>query len=414
MIDNYKIINNCKICNTITKSILDLGYHPLANNYKKDKFIKDDKYQLNLHLCNNCYHLQLNTIVNPSKLFSNYLYISGISKTMNDYFDYFSLLTLKKFENNKIIKVLDIACNDCSQLDFFKKNCSIPIITVGVDPAINIYQKITSKKDHDVYCDFFSEEVANKLKEKYEYFDIIIAQNVFAHIDYPHHFLELTKSLMIDNTDLYIQTSQKNMIIENQFDTIYHEHLSFFNINSMKLLCEMNNLFLNNVNENEVHGFSYIFKINKIKDDNTNINDELNKEKYLYDLKTYDDYKNNCINYKNKLLEKLKNYKNNNFSIIAFGSTAKSMTIINYCDINDNLIDYIIDENELKQNLYTPVSNIQILPIDKLNDINNNTLILITAWNFYEEIKNKIIKKIEKNNKIILLNINNLVDEEIS
>lgn len=411
--------DNCKICNNKTTSILDLGKQPLANNYKKDLKQIDNLYNLNLHLCPNCFHLQLNTIVKPSFLFENYLYISGTTKTLNDYFDFFSKKTLDNYINKnncKSIKILEIACNDGSQLDYYKKNSKIPIITVGVDPAINIYKKFSSKKDHDIYCDYFSKEIVNKLKDKYEYFDIIIAQNVMAHINYPHQFLEFAKELMNDSTDLYIQTSQKNMILENQFDTIYHEHLSFFNIKSMKLLCELNNLRLNYIYENPIHGVSYIFKININTTDNTNVDVELNKEidNKLYELTTYDKYNNNCIAYKHNLFNKLKTYKDNNYSIIAFGSTAKSMTIFNYCEINNSMVDYIIDENDLKTFLYTPLSNIQILPIDKLNDISKNTLIIITAWNFYEEVKRKIIDKIMiNNNKIVLLHINTLCEEVI-
>lgn len=422
-LNGYSKTNNCKICNNKTMSILDLGKQPLANNYKININHKDDLYNLDLHLCNNCFHLQLNTIIEPRSLFENYLYISGTSRTLNDYFDYFAKKTLESYINKyncKSIKVLEIACNDGSQLDFYKKNCDIPIITVGVDPAINIYKQFSSKKEHDIYCDYFSKDVINKLKQKYEYFDIIIAQNVVAHINYPHQFLQFAKELMTNRTDLYIQTSQKNMILENQFDTVYHEHLSFFTIKSMKLLCELNNLYLNYIDENLIHGVSYIFKINKsLEIHNNNIDLEFEKEKNngLYDLITYKKYYNNCIAYKYKLINKLNNYKNDNYSIIAFGSTAKSMTIFNYCEINNSIIDYIIDENKLKTYLYTPLSNIQILPIDKLNDISKNTLIIITAWNFYEEVKRKIIDKImnnnDNNNKIVLLHINTLCEEII-
>lgn len=415
----FKKTNNCKICNHITESILDLGMQPLANNYKISHQNNDELYELNLHICSNCFHQQLNTIIEPTKLFSNYLYISGTSKTLNDYFDFFSEKTLNSYiakYNPKSIKVLEIACNDGSQLDFYKKNSPIPIITVGVDPALNIYNEISSKKDHDIYCDFFSNDVVLKLKEKYGYFDIIIAQNVFAHINYPHDFLKFTKELMHDNSDLYIQTSQKNMILENQFDTIYHEHLSFFNTNSMKLLCELNDLVLNNVSENPIHGVSYIFKINKNSNDDSNVILILNleKEKGLYNLDTYYKYNSNCVGFKNKLNSKLEYYKSNNYSIIAFGCTAKSMTIFNYCNINSSIINYMIDENQLKHNLYTPLSNIQIFPIDKLNEIDNDTVIIITAWNFYDEIKKKIKDfNLNKKNKIILLHINTLVDEII-
>jgi 2-polyprenyl-3-methyl-5-hydroxy-6-metoxy-1,4-benzoquinol methylase len=322
------------------------------------------------------------------------------------------------------IKVLDIACNDGSQLDAFRtfintRYPNINIITVGVDPAENIYNQISSKKaEHDIYCDFFSQNTVNILKNKYDNFDIIIAQNVFAHIDYPKEFLNFAKQLMDDNSILYIQTSQKNMILENQFDTVYHEHLSFFNSNSMNILCQQNNLVLNNVNESYIHGISYIFEITKYIDTHSNTNDVLQYEKDigLYSKETYNNYRLKCLKYRNDFTNKIIEYKLQHKNVIAFGSTAKSMTVFNFCKLNSNFIDYMIDENPLKQNLYTPGSNIIVHDINILKELQDNTVILITAWNFYYEIKHKIINKLKEydiKTPVTLLNINSLEEEQI-
>jgi nucleoside-diphosphate-sugar epimerase/2-polyprenyl-3-methyl-5-hydroxy-6-metoxy-1,4-benzoquinol methylase len=423
--NEYKYTNDCKVCGEKTESLFDLNMQPLANNYITDLELKlkiEKKYPLHLHMCNKCYHLQLNCIVRPENLFNNYLYLSGTSRTLVNYFKEFAEKVLLETNKKGIIKILEIACNDCSLLDeFYKYNSEeLKIITVGVDPARNIYENISSnKKEHDVYCNFFNEKIIEQLKNKYQTFDIIIAQNVIAHIDYPNLFLSYVKELMDDNTNVYIQTSQKNMILENQFDTIYHEHLSFFNTNSMNIIVKNNDLILNNVYENEIHGTSYIFKINKHKNDNSNFNEILEKEEKLglYDKKTYDNYTLKCVQYKNNLLNKIIDYKLNDFQIIAFGSTAKSMTVFNYCNITNKYIDFIIDENELKQDLYTPGSNIIVCSINELKRINQNCIILITAWNFYEEIKTKIIvvlKEFNISSNVTLLNINSLDEEKIS
>jgi 2-polyprenyl-3-methyl-5-hydroxy-6-metoxy-1,4-benzoquinol methylase len=425
--DNYKLTDKCLICKNNLNLLLDLGNHPLANNYLKSENEEEQKFPLQLCLCNYCFNSQINCFVNPEKLFENYLYVSGTTKTMLDYFNNFAKKSLFSFiDENEIkkgdIKILEIACNDGSQLDAISNlnvSSDIKIITVGVDPAINIYNNITSnKKNHDIYCEFFNTKTVSKLRDKYGTFDIIIAQNVFAHINYPHEFLTMIKELMNDNTRLYIQTSQKNMILENQFDTIYHEHINFFNTNSMKILCELNKLFLNNIEEAEVHGNSYIFIISKQKSKNSNLNEVLEEEKNkgLYSLETYDLYKNNCNKYKKDFLEKIDKFKNENKKIIAIGSSAKSMTIFNYCNINNNHIDYIIDENPLKQSLITPGSHIKVFPLEELKNINKNTIIIITAWNFYEEIKEKILKTIQQYNisyNISLLNLNTLIEENI-
>jgi 2-polyprenyl-3-methyl-5-hydroxy-6-metoxy-1,4-benzoquinol methylase len=422
---DFETIYNCIVCNEPIQTILDLGCQPLANNYLADYNQKEDKYPLQLCLCKCCYHLQLNCIVKPEKLFEHYVYTSGTSQTMLSYFDEFatksltSFISKRKIVNNRI-KVLEIACNDGSQLDAFVKSMKaidseINVTCVGVDPAKNIYNEISSKKSHDIYCEFFTQETVRKLQSKYGTFDIIVAQNVFAHVSYPHQFLQYLSQMMHDGTQLYIQTSQKNMILENQFDTVYHEHISFFNANSMKKLCEANGLILNNIDEHSVHGTSYIFNISLTKDPHANINEVWDKEQMegLYSLDTYEKYKALCIEYKRHFCEKL----NGKTNVMAFGSTAKSMTILNYCDVSSEQISVVIDENPLKQNLYTPGSHIRVGGISELQTINCDTAIIITAWNFYDEIKNKICDKLieyDISAKVTLLNLDTLEEEIVN
>jgi nucleoside-diphosphate-sugar epimerase/2-polyprenyl-3-methyl-5-hydroxy-6-metoxy-1,4-benzoquinol methylase len=423
---DYKIITKCRVCNNTTNSLLDLGIQPLANSYTKYHNTLDynqshinieDKYPLHLHYCKECFHVQLNCIVNPEKLFKNYVYISGTSKTLKDYFKEFAKQCILD-SNKKCIKVLDIACNDGSQLDAFNE-LDNDIITVGVDPAVNIYNDISShKKEHDIYCDFFNENIAKTLKGKYDKFDIIIAQNVFAHTDDIYKFLELCKEVMDKNTTLYIQTSQKNMIINNQFDTAYAEHLSFFNANSMNVLCKNNDLYLNNVFENEIHGTSYIFEISKIDKEASNTSDVILNELLsgLYSKNTYVNYPLKCLRYKNNLQNKLIDYKLSGKNIIGYGSTAKGQVCLNFANIDNNIIDYIIDENQLKQNLFTPGGNILISDFTALKTINKNTVIVIIAWNFYNEILQKIKNKLHEfkiDFPVEILNMDNLQSEII-
>lgn len=423
---DYELIENCRICNNKTTSLLDMGHQPLANSYTKyhntldfnDYHINvENTYPLHLHYCKNCFHTQLNCVVSPQVLFNEYVYLSGTSNTLLEYFKMFSLSSILRWEDKNItsnihsfdkIKILDIACNDASQLDAYKTFFNDPditsdleIVTVGVDPCKNIYNDITSKKnDHDIYCSFWDNETSDKLQQKYETFDIIIAQNVFAHVNDVRNFLQNTRKVMNDNSILYIQTSQKDMILENKCDTAYHEHLSFFNAYSMNYLCENNNLYLNNVFEHPIHGTSYIFEISKNQINNSNTENEINKESLngVYSDSTYQNYGLKCIKYKNNLYNKLIDYKLSGKNIIGFGSTAKGQVILNFTQINNNIIDFIIDENKNKQHLFTPGSNILVTDINILKNINQNTIILIMAWNFEEEIIKKIKIKLKEFN----------------
>jgi 2-polyprenyl-3-methyl-5-hydroxy-6-metoxy-1,4-benzoquinol methylase len=171
---SYKKLLQCLCCgddNLIT--VLDLKNQPLANSYVKDKADVEEYFPLALNYCNTCTHLQLTHAVDPDLLFKNYLYVSGTTKTLRDYFDYFVGVTEKYFEKGQLA-VLDIACNDGSQLDSYKKSNHT---TYGIDPATNLYE--LSSKNHTVVCDYFTEESVSKLNAK---FDVIVAQNVFAHL----------------------------------------------------------------------------------------------------------------------------------------------------------------------------------------------------------------------------------------
>lgn len=421
--DEYTLIERCRVCDTKTSSLLDLHSQPLANNYTK--FSKkldynplhvniENEYPLHLHYCPNCFHVQLNCVVSPEILFKDYIYVSGTSKTLREYFDCFALNSILRWgEYSEVtegtidtIKVLDIATNDASQLDAYtklSKSSGINITTIGVDPAENIYKNISSKKtEHDLYCEFFGKNTVNKLEKKYgkAQFDIIVAQNVFAHTHNVNEFLTCAKELLSEKGIIFIQTSQKDLIINNEFDSCYAEHLSFFNTNSMKLLCQKNGLILNNVMEDSIHGRSYIFEITQKMFKNSNVIDTLMKEMEsgLYDKSTYINYPLKCLKYKNELHNKLIDYKLSGKNIIGFGSTAKVQVCLNFVKIDNDIIDYIIDENKLKQNLFTPGSNILITDITSLKTINKDTVILITAWNFYKEILEKIQLKLKEYN----------------
>lgn len=378
--NDYKEVKKCRCCNSKVFTILNLNDQPLANSYHKiDDELKD--FPLKLNLCKKCFHLQLSIVVNPDLMFKNYLYVSGTTYTLKEYFDFFSRFTIERFKNyfnQNPSKVLDIACNDGTQLNFYKKR---GLKTYGIDPAENLFH--ISSKEHKIICDYFP---SNKIKNK---FNLIIAQNVFAHTDTINTFLDGAKKLLAKNGILYIQTSQANMIKNNEFDTIYHEHLSFFNSLSMKTIVEKHKLNLNNVYKFDIHGTSYVFEISNIKHDN-NLDSILKLEKSsgLYNLKTYEKFSKNAIFITKKLQKEILKYKNLGYKIIGYGAAAKGMTLINFAKIN---MDYIIDDNILKHNLYTPGMNIPIKDIGIINSSNFNKILFVPlAWNFYKEIYKKI------------------------
>lgn len=393
MIKSYTEINNCLCCNLPNQLLLDLGYQPLANNFH-EKNISCDNYPLRLMLCKNCYHCQLSHIIDPSILFKNYKYVSGTSQTGLDFFKE-NAEFIVKYKNHPNGKVLDIACNDGSQLNYFKE---FGWNTYGVDPAENICP-IAESKGHTIICDYWNITSASKLP----IMNVITAQNVFAHTQFIDEFLQNCKLVMDCDTSLFIQTSQKDMIKNGEFDTIYHEHISFFNTKSMKILTERNGLVLNRVLEHNIHGKSYIFEI-KLNKDNTiyNVDKYLDDEEKLglYSNPIYEHFSSNAFTIINNLKNKIEKYKNDYYKCIGFGAAAKGQTILCVGNIN---LDYIIDENPMKIGEYSPKLDIPIVSLDHfMNDENNNFLIVILAWNFAKEIKEKI-SKIKGNKKIVVI-----------
>ena len=390
---DYKLLDRCLCCDSKNiDMLLNLNEQPLANSYhEEDEVLKS--YPLAVNLCNECYHIQLTHAVNPDLLFKDYLYVSGTTQTLKDNMKWFVEYVQKDTSYTKGNSVLDIACNDGTQLDYFRE---AGFDTYGIDPAENLYE--LSSKNHSVVCDYFnSDTIGNKV------FDVIVAQNVFAHNSNPKDFLDSCEKIMHDESVLYIQTSQAEMVMNNQFDTIYHEHVSFFNVNSMNQLVKRTNLNLVDVTKTPVHGTSYLFKITKNKISELGLLNHLEEEKAqgLYDEKTYELYKKNVINIVYNFRDFIDKFKIAGYSLVGYGAAAKGMTFLNLADVK---LDCIIDDNELKQHLYTPGTNIVIKPNGFLKQYKENDKLLFIplAWNFYDEIRKRILKTRDNKNDVFL------------
>ena len=387
----YKSLDYCRVCKCKELlPILNLNSHPPPNRLN-DKMWKFINFKLILNCCLKCWHCQLNGVVNPLIMYSNYPYLSGTSQTMNDYFSYFVNIILNGTFTKKFLKkykVLDIGCNDGALLDKFKKK---GFYTYGVDPANNL-----QNENHKYYHGFFNSDAVEYFNTT---FDIITAFNVFGHVDSIYDFMKNLELISHNDTQIFIQTSQCNMIINNEFDTIYHEHLSFFNLNSMLKVCENSNFYLKDCKIVDVHGKSYLFCLKK---KSLNGNDTINssviaqfqkevKYKY-YNIDTYFDYSKNILVWKNNLIDIL--LSNNNNRIIGVGASAKGITILNFLNEdfkNYNIkIEYLIDENPLKIGKTIDSIDMKIESFDYIREM-DNVLYILFAWNFKTELIDKIL-----------------------
>ena len=394
-IKDAKELKECLCCGSERlKLVLDLNEQPLANSFKKTAEEDEPFFPLKLNICEECTHLQLSHAVNPDLLFKNYLYVSGTSQTLRDYFDWFAKETLNYFSEPPKT-VLDIACNDGSQLNSFK---ALGLKTYGVDPAENLHP--LSNANHEVVCDYFKEKYVYHYKMKQ--LDIITAQNVFAHNDYPLDFLQQCKEIMHDGSFLFIQTSQADMIKNNEFDTIYHEHLSFFNASSMKALANRAGLNLIDIRKTPIHGNSYMFVFSKVAGDTSKVDAVLAEERALglQDMNTYLAYADRASTIVEDLKQMIMHYRSLDYLIVGYGAAAKGNTLLNFGEIH---LDYIIDDNPLKQGLYSPGMSTPVVPISKLDDYAATKVAFVPlAWNFFTEIRKNIKNKRDQEGDVFI------------
>jgi SAM-dependent methyltransferase len=381
---NCKELKECVACGSDDLEItLDLGDQPLANNYLENPNNQEEAYPLAVNRCKKCNHLQLTHVVDPEIIYKNYSYVSGTSQTYLEYMDWFARWC-REYSDCYYGHVLDIGCNDGSQLDAFAQ---IGFNTHGVDPAENLY-KTSSKKGHKVVCGFWDKHSIKELKQNE--FDIVVSQNAFAHIPDPLKYLHLLEPLMKDGGLFFIQTSQANMVLNGEFDTIYHEHISFYCIQSMRELARRAGWNLIDAIKTPIHGTSYVFVLSPNFKQPKHIKNLIAMESKLQDSKTYENWALEVETIKDNLIQTCEEYKKLGYRLIGYGAAAKGMTLLNYTHIP---LECIIDDNPLKQGKYAPGSKIPIVSSEFLTTQlgqKDNVLFVPLAWNFFKEIRKKI------------------------
>jgi 2-polyprenyl-3-methyl-5-hydroxy-6-metoxy-1,4-benzoquinol methylase len=396
---------HCRVCNNpLPNPIIDLGNQPLANAYiKKEDLDKEEPLiPLQLAICSVCDLAQLTYVVKPELMFSNYLYVSGTTSTLKAHWkDLINDITNDLwYIKNGNLKVLDIACNDGSLLKVFQESIDkkIKLDLWGVDPAENLH-KLSSVNvpDAKIICGYWGTEHVRKAIPK-KYFDVITACNVFAHVDYVHSFLCDAIDSLATTGSIYIEMPYfSNTIEEFQFDQIYLEHLSYFSLNQMVALAHQVGLEVVDATLHAIHGGSMVYRLVRKKEANL-LSDMLYNEARLAGA-----FKQECeskIDGKlNKFASKLKLLKYNltdlvyedkqlGNKVIGYGASAKGNTILNYCD--ELAVDYIVDDNSMKVGLYTPGRHVEIKPVSYLAEEEGPLTIVLFAWNFKEEIIEKI------------------------
>jgi predicted TPR repeat methyltransferase len=394
----------CIVCgNSNILTVLNLGKSPLANNLIpfRDINIKEKKYPLVMGQCKNCNHVQLKYFVEPKLMFDNYLYVSSASSTLQKHLHSIPKIINKIKRINKNDLVIDIGSNDGSLLKGYKK---FKTICIGIEPAINLskfYKNTNIKK----YNNYFDTALANKILKQYGKAKVITATNVFPHIPNLTEFCKALKILIHDKGIFVFEAHYLlNLLKDVAFDTIYHEHVSYWSINAAQNLFKKFGLEIFkadrlNIHHGQIRCWVALQGSQRI-DKKLNKQISFEKKKGKIDWIGLNKFKRQVEKNKARILELIVKQKKQGKLMVGYGAPAKASTLLTYLKLSKNEIPFIVDKNPLKQNCFIPGSRIPIYPVSEIYKKKPHFLINF-AWNFLDEIIKQNKNFLKSGGKII-------------
>ncbi len=388
----------------IPDPFLDLGQMPLANDYvdPRGKPQRRHSYKLRVAYCPECHLVQIIDIVDPRELFTNYLYFSSTSNAFVDHSAEMARTLTDRLGLGAQSLVMEIASNDGYLLQFFKQ-MGIPVI--GIEPAKNI-AKVASDRGIPTLAVFFGPDTVDLIVAKTGQADVIIGNNVLAHVPAINDFLaSVNRCLKPGGSAAFEFPYLKDLIEHVEFDTIYHEHVFYYSLSAINILASRAGLTLFDAQKVDVHGGSLRIFLGKSTQHSvsSNVATMLAEEK-RYGLTAgalYDQFGKRVQELRNNLLECLQKLKNEGNTIAAYGAAAKGNTLLNYAGIGKGTIDFVVDKSVHKQGLLLPGTGIPIMHPDELLR-RKPDYSLILAWNFAKEIIKEQEKYLAQGGKFII------------
>lgn len=381
---------SCRLCGRRDlREILEFGLTPLANSYLTYDSLHapEPRFPLTLAFCPNCSLVQLRETVAPKALFRDYLYFSSFSKTTVDHCRELAKHLVRQYDLGKRSLVVEVASNDGYLLRHFKEE-GVPVL--GVEPAANI-AAVARANGIPTICDFFNEDLAKKLVNQGFAPDVVIANNVIAHVPNINGFVRGLKEIVKDGGVVVVEIPYLRDIIEKaEFDMVYHEHLCYYSVKALERLFGANGLQVLRVEHLPIQGGS--IRITATKRIGSTVADGslqrfLSSEERagLYKFDTYLDFRRRVERVKNNLHLLLAKLKAEGGTIAAYGAAAKATTFLHYLGIGSETIDFVVDRNIYKQGRFMPGNHIPIYDPSALVD-RMPTYTLILAWNFSNEV----------------------------
>jgi len=386
---------DCRFCGTrLRHSFVDLGLSPLCEKYVHAAELNEAEifYPLHAFVCHSCFLVQVGEYASPAEIFSDYHYLSSCSSSWLQHCENYAAAITSRLNLDEHSAVVELASNDGYLLQYFAGR-GIP--AYGVEPAENV-AKIARQRGLDTVTSFFGEETAKRLLTERGPSDLIIGNNVLAHVPDINDFVTgMSVLLAADGTITMEFPHLMRLVEENQFDTIYHEHFSYLSFSTAEKIFAAHELTIYDVEELPTHGGSLrIFASHTASDRHaTQPGVEALRRKELdaglHELAYYAGFSEKVERIRLDLLRFLIYARNEGKTVAAYGAPGKGNTLLNYCGIRSDLVQFTVDRNPLKQGAFLPGTRIPVLAPEHIERVKPN-FVLILPWNLKAEIMQQL------------------------
>jgi SAM-dependent methyltransferase len=381
----------CRLCDEpLRRTFVDLGPQPLAEAYVSHEALDEPEvfYPLRVFVCESCFLVQLPVFASPDAIFREYPYFSSYSESWLDHARRYVDQMIERFGYGSDTNVVEVASNDGYLLQFFKRR---GIGVLGVDPARNV-AAVAEQRGIPTVPEFFGRELAQQLRTDGRRADLIVGNNVLAHVPDVHDFVEGVRILVKPDGLVTMEFPHLLRLVEgNQLDTIYHEHFSYLSLHAVERLFAEHGLALFDVEEIPTHGGSlriFACPADAVRERLTDRVDALRArelETGVTTLAFYETFEERAQAVKRGLLTFLVQAKERGETVVGYGAAAKGSTLLNYCGVRSDLVDYVVDRSPHKQGRYLPGVRIPIFSPDRVRETRPNYL-LVLPWNIKDEI----------------------------
>ncbi len=381
----------CRFCSTpLEHTFADLGTSPLANSYLRaeDLARPESFYPLHAYVCSQCFLVQLPELESPEAIFSDYAYFSSYSDSWLDHARRFVDAACRRFELGEQSLVVEIASNDGYLLQYFHQR-GIPVL--GIEPAGNVAEA-ARERGITTLTEFFGTELARRLAAEDRRPDLLVGWNVLAHTPHLTDFVAGLEAVLAPGGAVVLEFPHLlNLIEQNQFDTIYHEHFSYFSFSTVAEILAAHGLAVFDVEEVPTHGGSLRVFAERRSDARRPTGDRVGElrqreeERGFRTLEPYLTFGERVKATKRRLLEFLLRAKAEGKTIVGYGAPAKGNTLLNYCGLRTDFLDYTVDRSPHKQGCYLPGTRIPIHAPDRIRETKPD-YVLILPWNLRDEI----------------------------